>query len=183
MGERNFFESINPKSAFWLGVAGGLGVMFALGFFIILGLYTNSGSLFKATNSTNKAAAAPTVPTAPTQPTAPAAVATPPAVAEDDHATGPANAKITVIEFSDIQCPFCQRFHPTLQQLMAEYPNDIKWVYKHFPLSSIHPNAQSAAEASECLAEQLGDEGFFDYLEALFAKQTLLGRDLYIAEA
>ena len=90
---------------------------------------------------------------------------------------------ITFIEFSDIQCPFCQRFHPTVQQAMAEYPGQIRWVYKHFPLDSIHPMARSAAEASECVAEQLGDEGFFEYLDRLFAKQTSLGPDLYVAEA
>ena len=182
MSDKNFFDNLNSKTAFWLGAAGGLGIMFVIGFFVLLSILLNQGDGKVAGTKTNvnSPAAAVQQPTQPTQPTQPAVA---PEVTDSDHAIGPADAAITFIEFSDIQCPFCQRFHPTVQQAMAEYPGQIRWVYKHFPLDSIHPMARSAAEASECVAEQLGDEGFFEYLDRLFAKQTSLGPDLYVAEA
>ena len=174
-------QQLPPRVTFWLGLLGGLGIMFTVGFFILLGLYLTGG----ASTNTKTLVDTVTVPSAAPAP-APAPVptiGTPPTVQSGDHFVGPANAKVTLIEFSDIQCPSCQQFHPTAKQLIAEYPNDVRWVYKHFPLSSIHPMAQSAAEASECLAEQKGDKGFFAYLDALFAQQASLGRDVYIAEA
>lgn len=180
----NPLDKMDSKASFGLGLLGGLAVMFAVGFFVLLGVMLNGNGLgiFSGANA-NKVATVPTAPTAPTAPNQPATPGTPPAIQPGDHVVGPSNAKITFIEFSDIQCPYCSSFHPTVKQLVAAYPNDIRWVYKHFPLSSIHPNAQAAAESSECLAEQKGDDGFFAYLDALFAKQASLGRDLYIAEA
>jgi len=75
-------------------------------------------------------------------------------VTEADHARGPDSAKITLIEYSDLECPFCKRFHPTVQQLMKEYPSDVRWVYRHFPLEQLHSQAPREAEATECAAEQ-----------------------------
>lgn len=76
------------------------------------------------------------------------------AVDETDHVRGAANARVTVIEYSDFECPFCKRFHPTMQQLVAEYPNDVRWVYRHFPLEQLHSQAPKEAEATECAGEQ-----------------------------
>lgn len=75
-------------------------------------------------------------------------------VTADDYVRGPATAKVTVIEYSDLECPFCKRFHPTMQQLVAEYPNDVRWVYRHFPLEQLHQQAPKEAEAVECAQEQ-----------------------------
>jgi len=170
---------MNSKSSFIMGLVAGLGVMFTIGFFILL---SQQGGASLGAGKAPKAAA-PAAPTAaaPAAPEAPSAVA--PEIEEGDHILGSPDAEIVFIEFSDIQCPFCQRFHPTVQQIVDEYPGQIAWVYKHFPLDSIHPQARTAAEASECAAEQLGDEGFFQYLEGLFAQQSILSRDLYISEA
>ena len=68
-------------------------------------------------------------------------------------AKGPANAPIQIIEFSDFQCPYCQRANPAIEQVLKTYGDRIHFVYRHFPLAN-HPNARPAAEASECAAEQ-----------------------------
>lgn len=101
---------------------------------------------------------------------------TPPAVVDvspdDDPAWGPENAKVTVIEFSDFQCPYCRRFHEeTLPQLRALYGDRIRFVYRDLPLTSIHGFAQGAAEAAECANEQ---GRFWEYHDLLFQNQTAL---------
>lgn len=84
---------------------------------------------------------------------------------------GPANAPIEVIEFSDFQCPFCQRANPTVEQVLSTYGDRIRFVYRHYPLPS-HPNARPAAEASQCAAEQ---GKFWPYHDKLFANPSKLG--------
>jgi len=68
--------------------------------------------------------------------------------------TGAKNGKVTIVEFSDFECPFCVRAYPTVKQILSEYKNDVKLYFKQFPLTNIHPNAQKAAEASLCAADQ-----------------------------
>lgn len=101
---------------------------------------------------------------------------TPPAIvdvsADDDPAWGPADAKVTVIEFSDFQCPYCRRFHDeTLPQLRQMYGDRIRFVYRDLPLTSLHAFAQGAAEAAECADEQ---GKFWEYHDLLFQNQTAL---------
>lgn len=83
---------------------------------------------------------------------------------QDEHTRGAKKPQLTLVEFSDFQCPFCQRFHPTMQQVMRDYGDKVAWVYRHFPLS-FHVNAQISAEASECAAEQ---NKFWEYADKLF---------------
>lgn len=83
---------------------------------------------------------------------------------------GPKNAKVTVIEFSEYQCPFCARFKPTIDQLVAEYPKDVRHVYRHNPLP-FHQNAKPAAYASIC-ADRQGK--FWEYSSVLFKNQAAL---------
>jgi protein-disulfide isomerase len=104
-------------------------------------------------------------------------------IEEGDHVRGNLQADITLVEFSDFECPFCSRFHPTAQQALTEYGNDIRWVYKHFPLDSIHPQARPASEASECVWEQKGDAGFWEFADAMFENQGLLSSSYYVAVA
>ena len=86
-------------------------------------------------------------------------------VGEQDHIRGAKNAKITVIEYSDLECPFCKMFHPTMQKLVDEYPNDVRWVYRHFPLEQLHSKAIKEAEATECAAEQ---GKFWEFTDKIF---------------
>ncbi|MCH7758990.1 DsbA family protein [Patescibacteria group bacterium] len=99
-----------------------------------------------------------------------------PEVTQDSHIRGEFSAPVTIVEFSDFQCPFCRRFHPTLVQILEEYPSQVRWVYKHFPIDSIHNQARPSAEASECAAEQ---DKFWEFTDALFENQPRLSADLY----
>jgi protein-disulfide isomerase len=96
-----------------------------------------------------------------------------------DHVLGPTNAKVTLIEYSDFQCPYCSRHLPTLQQIMTQYPNDVRLVYRHFPLSQIHPQAQKAGEAAECVAKLGGNNAFWSMHDKLFENQATLGTETY----
>lgn len=73
---------------------------------------------------------------------------------ERGHILGPVTAPITLVEFSDFECPWCARAWPATQRLMTQYPGKVRLVYRHFPKEEVHPNAFKAAEASECAAEQ-----------------------------
>ena len=95
--------------------------------------------------------------------------------APDKHIRGGKNATVTLVEYSDFQCPYCQSLEPTLQQLLAEYGDKISLEYRHYPLS-FHPMAQPSAEASECAAEQ---GKFWEYHDGLFANQANLSPALF----
>jgi protein-disulfide isomerase len=85
-------------------------------------------------------------------------------------AKGSTSAPIEIVEFSDFQCPFCQRAFPTVQQVLAKYGDKVHFVYRHFPLS-IHPNARGAAEAAACANKQ---GKFWQYHDLLFSDPTKL---------
>ena len=87
------------------------------------------------------------------------------------YALGPADAPITIVEFSDFQCPFCKRWHAEVyEQLLAAYPGKIKFVYRNLPLTSIHPDAQGAAEAALCAGDQ---NVYWQYHDKLLNGETL----------
>ncbi|NJK37590.1 MAG: thioredoxin domain-containing protein [Oscillatoriales cyanobacterium RM2_1_1] len=90
---------------------------------------------------------------------------------------GSPDQKIVLVEFSDFQCPFCQRAHKTVQQFMAKHQGQVTLAYKHLPLSQIHAEALPAAKASWA-AQQQGK--FWEYQDALFTNQDKLGEDLYV---
>ena len=91
---------------------------------------------------------------------------------------GPEDAPITLVEFSDYQCPYCKRWNDEVYQpLLAAYPGQIRVVYRHFPLTSIHPDAMSAAIASMCAEDQ---GSFWQFHDKLFSDEYGLGRDAYI---
>jgi protein-disulfide isomerase len=92
-------------------------------------------------------------------------------VSSEDHILGSADAAVKIIEFSDLECPFCKRFHSTMQEVMTIYGTDGRaaWVYRHFPLDQLHSKARKAAEASECATELGGNDAFWKYITRYFA--------------
>lgn len=90
-------------------------------------------------------------------------------VTPQDHIRGDVNAAVKIVEFSDTECPYCKMFHGTLKNVVAEYNGTVAWVYRHFPLDQLHSKARKEAEALECAAEIGGNEGFWAYLDRLFA--------------
>ncbi len=102
------------------------------------------------------------------QPSTPKKVDSPTLLGDARHSKGPADAKVTVVEFSDLQCPACLAVEPTVRQLTATHP-DIRLVYRQFPLVQIHHNAEQAAVAAEAAGE-LGK--FWEMHDALFDHQS-----------
>ena len=94
---------------------------------------------------------------------------------------GPENAPITLIEFSDYECPYCKKwFEETYTPLMAAYAGKIRFVYRDFPLTGLHANASPAAEAADCS----GDQGkYWPFHDKLFSGEMLLGQDAYLKYA
>lgn len=93
-------------------------------------------------------------------------------VSSSGPSLGPPDAPVTLVEFSDFQCPFCARALPTIKALRERYPTQLRVVYKHLPLESIHPRARAAAEASVC-AEEQGQ--FWPFHDRLFENPNALG--------
>ena len=91
-------------------------------------------------------------------------------VAATGPTRGPANAPVTIVEFSDFQCPFCSRLIPTMKQVEEKYGDKVRVVFRQFPLS-FHQNAQKAAEASLCASDQ---GKFWEMHDAMFANQNSL---------
>ncbi|MFH1744702.1 MAG: thioredoxin domain-containing protein [bacterium] len=165
------------KKKFFHGLMTGMAIISTIGFFTILTAYLNQNKTTEvvAKNIVEKNV----VEKQPSPSPAPTPTPVPPSkvnikVADSDHVRGNKNALITVVEFSDFQCPYCSRFHDTMNQIIKDYPDDVRWVYKHFPLDSIHPLARKTAEASECAGEQ---NKFWEYTDEVFANQESITTD------
>ncbi|PIQ35884.1 MAG: disulfide bond formation protein DsbA [Candidatus Yonathbacteria bacterium CG10_big_fil_rev_8_21_14_0_10_43_136] len=92
-------------------------------------------------------------------------------VTKDDHIIGNPNAKVIIVEYSDPECPYCKTFHVTMNRIMREYGKDgeVAWVYRQFPIESLHPvKAQNEAEATECANKLGGNTKFWEYINQVF---------------
>lgn len=161
--EINITITMNKSTIIWCAI------VVSLLFNVYLGI-----ALYKTrTDGTeNNLAKAQNIPSAP-DPQQPATAVPSPTtlqnfeITKNDHIRGDFNAPITLVEFSDFECPFCERHYPTLTQTLDKYKGQVRLVYKHFPLG-FHPNAQKAAESSECADEQ---GKFWEYHDKLFKNQ------------
>lgn len=92
-----------------------------------------------------------------------------------DHIRGNPNAPIVIVEYSDYDCPFCGQFHTTMKRVMDKYgtTGQVAWVYRHFPLAQLHPNAPDIAAASECVAEIGGNDAFWTFTDLVFSEKPI----------
>ena len=88
-------------------------------------------------------------------------------VISSDHIKGNIDAKIIVVEYSDLECPFCKVFHDTMHKVM-ENNDKVAWVFRHYPIPQLHPKAFKEAEATECAYEQGGNDAFWKYTDRIF---------------
>lgn len=154
------------KSTLWKISTGIFAVLF------IISLFTGGFGIGGYDNSPTGAAVAPTDPN-PSVPSVPTNVKV--TIDDDDPILGDKNAKVSIVEFSDFQCPFCAR---VASGAITEFKNSdyfkdgkVNLIYKDFPLTSIHPFAQKAAEAAQCANDQ---DKFWEYHDTLFANQQAL---------
>ncbi|KKQ55101.1 MAG: hypothetical protein US74_C0041G0010 [Parcubacteria group bacterium GW2011_GWA2_38_13] len=139
---------MSPKMTFILGLVGGIAIISTIGFFSLLPkIYGEKDEKVLGSNTNANPS-----PSATAQEPVPQ-LASIPEISASDYIRGDKNAKITMVEYSDFECPFCLRHNPTIDKILSEYKGKVRLIYRHFPLS-FHPQAQKAAEAFECAGEQ-----------------------------
>lgn len=97
-----------------------------------------------------------------------------------DHAQGPANAPVTLVEYGDYQCPYCRLAHQNVKVIQNQFVSELKFVFRHFPLAQVHPDAESAAQTAEFAAAH---GKFWEMHDGLYENQDRLGSPLYFALA
>jgi protein-disulfide isomerase len=95
-------------------------------------------------------------------------------VVPTDHTRGPDYAPVTLVEYGDFECPNCKQAKPAVEIVLNRYPEQVRFVYRHFPLTDVHPHALAAAEAAECAGAQ---GKFWEMHALLFEHQTHLDRN------
>lgn len=158
--------------------------LFFIGGFFVGSLWTENQLLAQDSNlgAANPTANAPLLDAgnAPSGPTEEQFDKLPP-VDDSDYKKGAANPKITLVEYSDFECPFCKNFHITMQEIVDEYKGEVAWVYRHYPLS-FHVNAQKAAEAAECVGEVAGSDAFWKFGDLYFERTSSSGTGIALSD-
>lgn len=169
--QKSVFNSLKPKNAFFAGLFGGILVICAIGFFILLAIMLGDES---DGSENNKVGVVNVNSQNVNQAAAPAG--TPAPITDSDYIRGDKNAAVVLIEYSDYQCPFCQKHHTTMQQIFDEFGDQVAWVYRHLPLTQLHPLANKASLAAECAGEQ---GKFWEYTDKLYENQNSITNDYF----
>ena len=171
----SFIEDINPnvKNAFIMLLVAGISYYFGVLSTEVKFYRDNLLAPSGIGNNLNNPSAG--LPSADDGPLENAEVALPTA---DEHIRGNPDARIALVEYSDFDCPFCSQFHETAQEVVDAYPEDVMWVYRHFPLESIHPEALDKAIASECVASLGGSNAFWDFADLMFGNNGYTADDI-----
>lgn len=144
---RSFFVRFSPTASFFFGMMVATAALGLLSLLIVLPLAMQKpGAARTAAGSNTNTAGADVA-------LIPATIAFRP-VGDDEVVRGDPDAAVTLIEYSDLECPYCKRVHPTFQQLLKDYDGKIRWVFRHFPIASLHSKAPKEANAAECARAQ-----------------------------
>ncbi|MBI5466568.1 MAG: thioredoxin domain-containing protein [Candidatus Kerfeldbacteria bacterium] len=177
MTKPSIFVGASPKLTFIMGIVVGVAAVSFVGFVlaVVFGLAGQGGGKLSWGGGGQADTASTPSPSA-QQPDQPAG---PPAkvdikVKDTDYVRGTKNAPVTLVEYSDLECPFCKRFHPATLQLLQEYAGKVQMVFRHFPLS-FHANAQKEAEAAECVGKLGGASKFYAFVDKIFERTTSNG--------
>jgi protein-disulfide isomerase len=101
-------------------------------------------------------------------------------VTQHDHVRGPANAPMTLVEYGDYECPHCGLAHPIVNAVQKHFGKKLRFVFRHFPLSQVHPNAEPAAESAEFAGAH---DRFWEMHDGIYENQEQLGLPLFFALA
>lgn len=96
-----------------------------------------------------------------------------PGVTSADHIIGSIDAPIIIVEYTDLECPFCKQFDGTMKQVVKAYGGKVAWVVRNFPLQQLHPNAPKIALGAECAAALGGNETYFKFLDSVFTQAPI----------
>lgn len=167
--KQGLFQGASPKLTFLFGLISGIAITGLIGLAVIVPLnFRKSTTTASATNTNAAAAVAPTPTNTAQAPSGPV-----PAVTTADYVRG--SGKLTLVEYSDLECPFCKKFHPAMQQAITEYKGKVRFVYRQFPLTSIHQNAQKEAEASLCVGSLGGSDKYWSFIDKIFERSAAGG--------
>lgn len=168
---KSILDNMPPRSAFKAGLFIGLAAMLIIGLLVALGFMfkgnNKSTDDLSFNNNTNTDVVAPANNNTGDPSIVAADVKIDP-ISKTDWVKGAANAPISIIEYSDAECPFCQRFHDTMNQVLQQYNGKVKLAYRSFPLTTLHPDAEKKAEAIECVGELGGNDKVWAFLDKLF---------------
>jgi protein-disulfide isomerase len=92
-------------------------------------------------------------------------------IADNDWTYGKNDARITVIMYSDMDCPYCKKFHTSISHIIPDYPDTIRWVFRHMPIDASHPHAREKAETAECVGAIGGKDKFWKFLDLMYAQK------------
>lgn len=161
---KSMIDQLPPLLAFWSGVIVTAAVIFAAGFIILLTLVAKGADFGKKTSSSTTTTTNTAKVNSNTNSSSKSSVTAQIDMNILSHIRG--EGDITIVEFSDTECPFCKQFHSTMLAMLEKYKGKVRWAYKHFPLS-IHSKAPREAEATECASEQ---GKFWEYTDLLFER-------------
>lgn len=165
--KKSFIDDMTPRQSLFMGISWGIAIVCAAGFFIIL-----IGKMPERANVDDLADSKQNIQQNIEQEDKKAVDVTKISpVTDNDHIRGDRNAKITLIEYSDFQCPYCNKLVPTIEKVLADYSGKVRFIYRNYPINSIHQYAQKAAEAGECAADQ---GKFWEMHDKMFANQSAL---------
>lgn len=133
------------------------------GAILLAGLFIAGAVLLRGSTPTR-------VPVTNNDPEATAELAKP--LSKDDHIIGSLDARVVIVEYSDLECPFCKVFHTTMHRIVTEYEGDVAWVYRHYPIPELHQKATREAEATECAWDQGGNDAFWRFTDRVFEITT-----------